>query len=285
MTAEDWQFPYASQRMPVLARNAVATSQPLAAQAGLRMLLDGGNAVDAAVAAAIAATVVEPVANGIGGDAFAMVWDGNRLHGLNGSGRSPADWVPERFSGRTVMPSTGWEAVTVPGAVSAWSELSARFGKLPFENLFRPAIDYARHGFPVSPIVARQWHAQAPLLCLQPGFASSFMPNGAAPKAGEMFSFPAQARTLEQIATTRGESFYRGDLAVAIVADAQRHGAALGPRDLSQPSTGLGGTDSVQISRLHRARAAAQRPRAGCAHCIGDTRTLGCQSLRHRYCR
>jgi gamma-glutamyltranspeptidase / glutathione hydrolase len=233
VTAVDWQFPYTSQRMPVLARNVVATSQPLAAQAGLRMLLQGGNAVDAAVAAAIAATVVEPVANGIGSDAFAIVWDASRLHGLNGSGRSPAAWSPQRFVGRNAMPSTGWESVTVPGAVSAWAELSTRFGKLSFEHLFKPAIDYARHGFPVSPTIARQWATQAEPLCEFPGFVSGFLRNGSAPKAGEIFSFPEQADTLEQIATTHGEAFYRGELANQIVADAQRHGAALGCEDLA----------------------------------------------------
>src|SRR5438105_10923435 len=108
----DWQFPYASQRMPVLARNVVATSQPLAAQAGLRMMLKGGNAVDAILASAIALTVMEPTSNGIGSDAFAILWDGNTLHGLNASGRSPAAWNPRRFAGRSEMPRRGWDSVT-----------------------------------------------------------------------------------------------------------------------------------------------------------------------------
>ena len=110
-----WQLPYPSRRSPILARNVVATSQPLAAQAGLRMLLKGGNAADAAVAAAIALTVVEPVMNGIGSDAFALLWDGATLHGLNASGRAPQAWSPERFAGRAAMPTEGWDAVTVPG--------------------------------------------------------------------------------------------------------------------------------------------------------------------------
>src|SRR6478735_9125689 len=114
----NWSFPYPSQRMPVLARNVVATSQPLAAQAGLRMLLQGGNAVDAVIATAITLTVVEPTGNGIGSDAFCILWDGKELRGLNASGRSPADWTPERFGDG--MPQRGWESVTVPGAVSAW---------------------------------------------------------------------------------------------------------------------------------------------------------------------
>ena len=110
-----WDFPYASQRMPVLARNVVATSQPLAAQAGLQALARGGNAVDAALAAAITLTVVEPTSNGIGSDAFAILWDGEKLVGLNASGRAPAGWTPERFKGRTAMPVHGWDAATVPG--------------------------------------------------------------------------------------------------------------------------------------------------------------------------
>src|SRR5262244_349427 len=135
----DWQFPYPSQRMPVLARNVVATSQPLAAQAGLAMLLKGGNAVDAALAAAITLTVVEPTGNGIGSDAFCILWDGGKLHGLNASGRSPAAWTPDRFSKSKSMPQRGWDSVTVPGAVSAWVTLSERFGKLDFAELFGPA--------------------------------------------------------------------------------------------------------------------------------------------------
>ncbi len=151
-----WELPYAWPRKPVLARNVVCTSQPLAAQAGLAMLADGGSAVDAALAAAITLTLVEPVSNGIGSDAFAIVWDGERLHGLNASGRSPASWTPEYFRGGPV-PMRGWNSVTVPGAVSAWTELHARFGRLPFARVFEPAIGYGREGFLVSPTVAAQW--------------------------------------------------------------------------------------------------------------------------------
>ncbi len=128
----DWQFPYPSQRMPVLARNAVATSQPLAAQAGLRMLLKGGSAVDAVLATAITLTVVEPTSNGIGSDVFCILWDGKKLQGLNASGRSPAAWNLDRFKDLSTMPTRGWDAVTVPGAVSAWVELSKRYRKAAF---------------------------------------------------------------------------------------------------------------------------------------------------------
>src|ERR1700751_4100394 len=160
-------------------------SHPLAAQAGLRMLADGGSAVDAAIATAITLTIVEPVSNGIGSDAFAIVWDGRRLHGLNAAGRSPAAWTPEYFGGNAI-PTTGWNSVTVPGAVSAWTELPAKFGKLPFEKLFGPAIFYGRNGFLVSPTIAEQWAAQVPLFKKQPGFAEAFLPGGRAPIDGEL---------------------------------------------------------------------------------------------------
>ena len=135
-----WSFPYPSRRAPVFAANAVATSQPLATAAGIEALRRGGNAVDAALAAGITLTVVEPNMNGVGSDAFAMVWDGERLHGLNASGRAPAAWDADRFAGRAQMPAQGWDTVTVPGAVSAWVALSERFGALPFEALFTEPI-------------------------------------------------------------------------------------------------------------------------------------------------
>ena len=229
----DWQFPYPSQRMPILARNAVATSQPLAAQAGLRMLLKGGSAVDAVLATAIALTVLEPTSNGIGSDAFCILWDGGKLHGLNASGRSPAGWTLDRFKGRSAMPQRGWESVTVPGCVSAWVDLSAKFGKLPFADLFEPAIKYAADGYMVSPTIARLWAGQVADLKNQPGYAEAFLPRGRAPEPGEKFSCPAQARTLQRIAETRGEAFYRGDLAEKIAAFAKVHGAALTRDDLA----------------------------------------------------
>jgi gamma-glutamyltranspeptidase / glutathione hydrolase len=227
-----WSFPYAWPRKPILAANAVCTSQPLAAQAGLRMLAEGGSAADAAIATAITLTLVEPVSNGIGSDAFAIVWDGERLHGLNASGRSPAGWTPE-FFGDNGVPALGWNSVTVPGAVSAWAELHAKFGKLSFERLFEPAIGYGRNGFLVSPTVAEQWAAQVPLFGSQPGFADAFLPGGRAPKPGELFRFPDHAATLERIAATRGEAFYRGELAAAVAAHAAAHGGAMNADDLA----------------------------------------------------
>jgi len=229
----DWQFPYPSQRMPILARNVVATSQPLAAQAGLRMLLKGGSAVDAVLATAIALTVLEPTSNGIGSDAFAILWDGRKLHGLNASGRSPAAWTPARFKGRAAMPTRGWDAVTVPGCVAAWVELSGKFGKLPFADLFEPAIQYAAGGFMVSPTIARLWAKQVPELASIPGYAEAFMPKGRAPLPGETFTFPDQERTLKRIAETKGEAFYQGDLAEKMVAHSREHGGAMTMDDLA----------------------------------------------------
>jgi len=233
MTPFDWQFPYLSQRMPILARNCVATSQPLAAQAGLRMLMKGGNAVDAVLATAIALTVLEPTSNGIGSDAFAILWDGKKLQGLNASGRSPAAWTPDRFKGLPAMPQRGWDSVTVPGAVAAWVELSRKYGKLPFADLFEPAIKYAADGYMVTPTISRLWQKQAPELATQPGYAQAFMPNGRAPLPGELFAFPDQARTLQRIAETKGEAFYKGDLAEKIVAHAKKHGGAMTLDDLA----------------------------------------------------
>lgn len=228
-----WDLPYASRRSPVLAANVVATSQPLAAQAGLQMLADGGNAVDAAIAAAIALTVVEPVNNGVGADAFAIVWDGNALHGLNASGRSPAAWDRRRFEGYQSMPLLGWDAVTVPGAVSAWVELSRRFGTLPLWKVFQPAIRYAREGFLVSPVIARQWETVVGMYTEFPDFQSTYLVDGVAPRAGQLFRCPALAVTLELIADTNGDAFYRELLAAKVAAASRAAGGALDEQDLA----------------------------------------------------
>src|SRR2546425_8827714 len=234
--------PYPTFRRPTLARNVVSTSQPLAAQAGLRMLLAGGNAVDAALAAAITLTVVEPTSNGIASDAFAIVWDGRQLHGLNASGRAPAAWTPEYFKGHKAVPVRGWNSVSVPGCVAAWVDLSERFGKLPFQKLFAPAIEYAANGFPVSPFVAERWDPQVAELRGQPGFAEAFLRDGRAPRAGEIFRFPDQARTLEKIAATKGEAFYRGELAEKIDAYAKANGGAMRRADLAAHANDWVGT-------------------------------------------
>jgi len=189
----DWSLPYRSRRQPICARNVVATSQPLATQAGIAMLQRGGNAVDAALATAIALTVVEPCSNGLGSDLFAIVWDGAALCGLNASGRAPAAWTPARFAGLAAMPRTGWDTITVPGAVSGWVALSRRFGKLPFADLFAAAIRYAAEGYAVSPVIAEKWSKAVPVLGQVEGFAEHFLPRGRAPEPGEIFSSAAMA--------------------------------------------------------------------------------------------
>jgi gamma-glutamyltranspeptidase/glutathione hydrolase len=231
------EFPYPSQRMPVLARNVVATSQPLAAQAGLRMLLQGGNAVDAAIATAATLTVVEPTSNGIGGDAFALVWRDEKLYGLNGSGRSPHAWSFEQYADLDRMPDLGWGAVTVPGAVDAWVKLSQRFGKLPFAKLFGPAIEYAQNGFIVSPRTADRWAVATDRYRDFPDFGQTFLPGGQAPAAGDLFVCQDQARTLNMIANSKGEAFYRGDLAKQIVDCAQSDGGFMSLEDLAEHSS------------------------------------------------
>ena len=233
MSPFSWELPYAWPRKPLLAGNVVSTSQPLASQAGLSMLAAGGNAVDAILATAITLTLVEPVSNGIGSDAYAIVWDGKKLHGLNASGRSPAGWTPEFFAGQKGVPVRGWNSVSVPGCVSAWRELSMRFGKLPFEKLFQPALGYGRNGFLVSPTIARQWAAQTAELKVQPGFAEAFLRDGRPPAPGQLFRFPEHAATLEKIAATKGDAFYKGELAAKLEAHAKANGGVMKASDLA----------------------------------------------------
>ena len=228
-----WSFPYVSQRMPLLAANVVCTSQPLASAAGLAMYLRGGNAVDAALATAITLTVVEPCMNGIGGDAFALIWADGKLHGLNASGRAPKRMTASHFKGRDTMPARGWDSVTVPGAVSAWRAVSEKFGKLPFADLFEPAIRYATDGYLVSPTVQRQWQAQVAELSPHPGFREAFAPQGRAPLPAEKFICPGQARTLKRIAESKGDDFYHGELAAAIAAHARNTGGLIEEADLA----------------------------------------------------
>ena len=209
----------------MLGSMAVATSHPLAAQAGLGVLRAGGNAVDAAVATAAVLTVVEPTANGLGSDAFALVVDGD-VHGYNGSGRSPRSWTPERFAGLDAMPRRGWDAVTVPGAVALWATLVERHGSLPFADLLAPAIRHARDGFLVSPGVARAWARAAGELRAFPAWAATFLRDGEAPRPGQLWRAPDHAATLEELGRTAGRSLYSGALAERIEA-ASASGAAI----------------------------------------------------------
>ena len=231
-------------RSPVIAQNMVAASQPLAAQAGLQMLKRGGNAVDAALATAITLTLVEPTGCGLGSDAFAIIWDGNCLHGLNSSGRSPASWTENRFSNFEEMPYRGWESVTVPGVVAGWVSLAEKFGKLPFQELFEPAVRYAESGFAVSPIIAQQWSLGAVELSNQPGFSETFLQNGNPPAAGEIYTNIGFSQSLKLIAETKGEAFYSGILAEKIDAFAKEHDAALRLSDLAEHRPDWSGTIS-----------------------------------------
>jgi len=214
--------PYASHRSVVYGKNGmVATSQSLAAQAGLEILQKGGNAIDAAIATAACLTVVEPTSNGIGGDAFALVWTKGELHGLNASGPAPMSASIEAVKalGHEKIPQFGWLPVTVPGAPSAWAALSKRFGKLSLLEALQPAIRHAREGFPISTTLAYYWNfsyqknSQNPDTKTFEEWLKVFAPNGRAPKVGEIWKSEAHAQTLEEIGRTDGESFYRGELA------------------------------------------------------------------------
>jgi len=229
--------PYTSTRLPLFARNIVSTSHPLAAQAGLRMLQQGGNAVDAAIAAAAAITLTEPVSNGLGSDAFCILWDGQKLHGLNASGPAPASWTPAYFQRKygeaKTPPKRGVDSVSVPGAVAGWVALSERFGKLPFADLLQPAIEIAERGYLVPVVVQQKWAAATPELQSQPGFAQNFLPWGRAPQVGELFRFPAAARGLKAIAATKGQALYGGEIAQTLEKFIAEHGGSLTARDLA----------------------------------------------------
>lgn len=230
------------RRRPLFARHgAVVTSQPLAAQAGLRVLQDGGSAADAAIATAACLTVVEPCSNGLGSDAFALVWDAGHLHGLNGSGRSPAalSAADLRAKGWTRIPPHDWASVTVSGAVQAWADLHERFGRLPFERVLQPAIEAAEQGFLVTPVVATGWRRAA--VNVQPGLGDAahaewpraFTRGGQAPAVGELWRNPEQAATLRALAASKGREFYEGSLAQRLVAFAEQTGGYLTAADLA----------------------------------------------------
>ena len=237
----NWNNPYPTIRVPVMGRNVVSTSHPFAAQAGLKIIQQGGNAIDAAIAAAAALMIVEPVSNGLGSDCFAIVWDGKELHGLNASGVAPQAWSPEYFSkkygndasGLADRPKRGWDAVTVPGALAGWEELHRRFGSLPLGDLLQPAIEIAERGYAMAPVVAHKWAAAIPELRDQPGFAQAFMPHGRAPDIGEIFRFEAAAKTFKKIAKSGIREFYEGEIAQSIENYAKSNGGAMTLNDLA----------------------------------------------------
>jgi gamma-glutamyltranspeptidase/glutathione hydrolase len=178
------------------------------------------------------------VSNGLGSDAFAILWDGTQLHGLNAAGGAPAAWTPDYFArkygdGQVRPPKRGIDSVTVPGAVGGWAALSERFGKLPFADLMEPAIDIAERGYLLPPVVQQKWAAATPELRAQPGFAQSFLPWGGAPQVGELFQFKAAARALRLIGQSRGEAYYRGEIAQALERFAREQGGALTAADMA----------------------------------------------------
>ena len=234
----DFSSPYKSTRLPVFARNVVSTSHPLATQAGLRMMLKGGNAVDAAIAAAATLTITEPVNNGIGSDAFCILWDGLQLQGLNGSGPAPRTWTPEYFlhkygADKVTPPKRGFDSVTVPGAVASWVALSDRYGKLPFADLMEPAIDIAERGFLVPFVVQQKWASAVSEFESLPGYAKSFLPHGRAPEVGELFQFQAAARGLRAIAESKGQALYGGEIAQAIERFSLKHNGTITAQDFA----------------------------------------------------
>ncbi|MEN6439165.1 MAG: gamma-glutamyltransferase family protein [Syntrophobacter sp.] len=234
-------YPYPSRRSVVFAaRGMIATSQPLAAQAGLEILKRGGNAIDAAVATAACLTVVEPTSNGIGGDAFALVWHGGKLHGLNSSGPAPRSLSLQSLAkaGHKKMPRFGVAPVTVPGAPACWAELVRRFGKLSLPEVMRPAVEYAEHGFPVSPVISDLWAAAFETYRAERGEAfrhwfDAFAPLGRAPLPGEIWRQPDQAISLAAIAESNAEAFYSGGLAEKIGAFFRLQGGYLAEGDLA----------------------------------------------------
>jgi gamma-glutamyltranspeptidase/glutathione hydrolase len=228
-------------RSPVLARNgAIATSQPLASAAGLQVLQQGGNAIDAAVTAAAVLAVVEPTMTGVGGDVFAIVYDARTktLRGLNSSGRAGATADADALLARgyTQMPGSGALPVTVPGAIAGWAELLARHGTITLARALEPAIRYAREGYAVSEIIADQWDAEVTKLSRDPAAAAVFLPGGRAPRPGEIFKNPDLAATLETIAKGGRDAFYKGPLGAAIAADLQKRGGVVTAADFASHS-------------------------------------------------
>jgi gamma-glutamyltranspeptidase/glutathione hydrolase len=221
-----------------MARNgAIATSQPLATAAGLRVLQSGGNAIDAAVTAAAVLAVVEPTMNGAGGDLFAILYSARdkKIHGLNASGRAPAAATPEEFKKRNIqrLPLRGELSVSVPGVVDGWSELLAKHGTRSLAQALEPAIKYARDGYAVSEIIADQWKSVETLLGRDPHAASTFLINGKAPAPGDVFKNPKLAASLELIAKGGRDVFYKGVIAKAIAEDMKARKGLLTEKDLA----------------------------------------------------
>ncbi len=230
--------PFAT-RSEVIAKNGMAcTSQPLATQAAIEILRQGGSAVDAAIAANAVLGLMEPTGCGIGGDIFAIVWDAKsqRLYGLNGSGRSPQGLTLAELQQRGLkkIPAQGPLPVSVPGCVDGWFSLHERFGRLPMQDVLKPAIHYATDGFPVSEVIAHYWQRSVPVLEKYPGFLQTFAPDGVAPEKGDIFRNPGLAATLTRIARNGRDEFYRGHTAQIIDEFMRRHNGYLSLKDLNE---------------------------------------------------
>ncbi|HHT65945.1 MAG: gamma-glutamyltransferase family protein [Caldicoprobacterales bacterium] len=235
-------YSYPSKRHVIYGKKGmVATSQPLAAQAGLEILKKGGNAIDAAVAAAACLTVVEPTSNGIGGDLFALVWSDGKLYGLNSSGPAPKSISAEklRSAGYKTIPKYGWIPVTVPGAPAGWAKLSERFGQLPFSDVLSPAVEYAQEGYAVSPVTSLSWQNAYKLYSTSlkgeeyKHWFDIFAPKGRAPKPGELWKSADHARSLASIGDSKAECFYRGDLADRIAEFSREYDGYLTKGDMA----------------------------------------------------
>ncbi len=237
MDFDAYSFP--SRRSNVIARHGmVATSQPLAAQAGLAVLQRGGNALDAAIAAVATLCVVEPSSTGVGGDAFALIWSAQeqKLFGLNASGPSPArltaEWVREQ--GHEEMPTLGPIAVTVPGSLRGWEAALERFGSMELGELLQQPIEYAENGFPVSQFIARSWARSEEKMSKHPDSRRVWLPQGRAPRPGELFRNPEFAATLRAIAERGVDAFYTGEIGRQIVETVQEAGGLLSESDLAE---------------------------------------------------
>ncbi|WP_265499794.1 gamma-glutamyltransferase family protein [Paracoccus beibuensis] len=237
-------FDFLSGRRPatLAARAMIATSHPLATSAGLAVLTEGGNAVDAAIAASAVQAVVDPLMTGIGGDCFVLYAPrGGVVRALNGSGRAPAAATVEALQAAGLtseIPQTSPHAVTVPGAVSAWCRLHADLGSLPLVRLFQDAIGYARDGYPVTPRVARDWAEAASLIGADPDAAAVFLPDARAPAAGARHAQPLLADRLAEIATHGAASFYQGPTAASMVAHLRGLGGLHTTDDFAEATEG-----------------------------------------------
>lgn len=273
-------------RSEVLARHGmVATSQPLAAQAGLQILKNGGNAIDAAVATAAVMNVVEPGSAGMGGDVFVIAWLAkNKLVALNGSGRAPAGATPQHLAARgstKEMPQRGIDSVTAPGAVDAWDVLLKRAGTLTFKELLQPAADLAEQGFAVSERIHNDWIYGAEVLAADPDSVKTYLVHGKPPATYSLFRNPDLAHAFRVLQAQGRNAFYQGEIASAILTKSRALGGTFTAADLANTRGRLGSADQHELSRLRRVRVPSQYSRVrglgDAEHTRGLRARTGCQ--------